>query len=165
MGRGHGQHEGCWPWARCPWLRSQLSQLISIQPPVHLCSCLGSSLTWKKDFWAVGSSEDVGTPPIEGARMCAQDPGRAGKGGELELASPPRRGAGLSPELQRCWAAPSEGIWGSLHALSRLLRCANWIKGEAEGEETWRSCSAEHGSRPCDTAGFAELQLKLISFP
>lgn len=29
---------------------------------------------------------------------------------------------------------PSEGIWGSLHALSRLQGCGNWIKGEAEGE-------------------------------
>lgn len=31
--------------------------------------------------------------------------------------------------------------------------------------QTCRICSAEHGSHPCDTARFAELELKLIPFP
>lgn len=84
----------------------------------------------------MGISGDVGTLPIKGVRTCARDPKRAGKGGELELvrsrAGPGRAQssgtAALLPE------PPSEGIWGSLHAVSRLQRCGNGIKGEAEGD-------------------------------
>lgn len=163
LGKGHGQRQGVLAMgtlspgshhSSCP---AGHGQLLSIQPRV-LLQHLRHLLTQEKGFWVMGSSGDVGTPPIKGTRMCAMSPGGLAEGA----------GAGLSPELLPCWAAPcapSEGIWGSPHALSRLQRCGNGIKGEAEQRQTWRSRSAEHGPRPCDTAGFAELQLKLISFP
>lgn len=35
---------------------------------------------------------------------------------------------------RRSPAPPSEEIWGFLHAVSRLQRCVNWIRWEAERE-------------------------------
>lgn len=61
------------------------------------------------------------------------------KGGELDLVLPPQRGAGLDPAEHpapfprpRSPAPPSEEPWGFLHAVSRLRRCVNWIRWEAE---------------------------------
>lgn len=52
---------------------------------------------------------------------------------------PPQRGAGLDPAehpapfpLPSSPAPPSEEPWGFLHAVSRLRRCVNWIRWEAE---------------------------------
>lgn len=148
--RGQGARAaggGCWPWARCS-LGSRHSscpaggtrlEMGTASPSSPLLPCAAASAVpshGKKAFWVMGSSGDVGTPPIKGARTCARDPRRAGKGGEPELA---RSRAGPGRAQSSGTAAllpepPSEGIWGSLHAVSRLQRCSNGIKGEAEGD-------------------------------
>ena len=95
----------------------------------------------------------------------------SGRGGEPDPALLPRQRARLDPAertapvpLPRSPAPPSEEIWGFLHAVSRLQRCVNGIRWEAE-TQTWRSCSASTAPARVTPAGFAEPAFKLIFLP
>lgn len=124
----------------CPAGGTRLEQLISTQPPACLCSCFSNSLTReKKGFLGRGELWGCGDTSQKGCR----DPGwpqegwqRRGAGAGVAIPVRSRAGPGRAQSSGTAGplpAPPSEGIWGSLHALSRLQGCGNWINGEAEG--------------------------------
>lgn len=115
--------------------------LISIHPSICLCNGM-NFLEEEKGLLGDGGAGGAlgdGADPVE--HVCASPAWQkgSGKGWEPNLALPPQHGARLDPAeptapapLPRSPALPSEEIWGFLHAVSRLQRCVNWIRWEAE---------------------------------
>lgn len=135
------------PWARghgsCPpgETRVEPGTFPSPAPPPRVRAIALAIPSRRKTVFLVGGGEPLG----DGANpviVCARHPhGRRGlaKRGDPDPVLPPQQGAWLDPaeltapaSLPRSPALPSEEIWGFLHAVSRLQRCVNWIRWEAE---------------------------------
>lgn len=110
--RGEGARAARGAWARCPLgsghssCPSGMGTSSPSSPLIPCAAALAIPSHGKMDFWVTGSSGDVGTPPIKGARTCGRDPRR---GLELEPGW-----TWQSPELwQRC-PAPCASLGGDL---------------------------------------------------
>lgn len=164
-------HAGPWAQATAPE-RHEAGTSSSPSHPLPVCAIAleNSSQREKGRLGGGGALGTRGPPP---SRAAAHHPhGRRDPGKEPDLRLLAQQGAGLDPAepvapepLPRSPAPPSEEIWGFLHGVSRLRRCVNWIRWEAERRRPGGAAQQSTAPARVTPAEFAEPAFKRSFFP